>query len=66
MQLILISLIGLSFLTISCNKNNTATIALNEKADTAAILKYNSVLELPVLMDYKYISIHCVAYNHHF
>ncbi len=64
MQRLLIILIGLSLLTIYYNKNNTASIALNEKTDTRATLKYDNVSELPNVMDYKYISIHCIAYNH--
>lgn len=123
----------LSFLLISCKKNNTPTVVLNEMIDTASVLKYSgnfvsgpygtvtgkaeiykraaaielklagfnssngpalhvfiskepkpvnfidlgalksttgnqvySVSGMPDFMDYKYISIHCVAYNHLF
>ena len=133
MRLLFILLICLSALIISCKKNNTATIVLNEMTDTAAVLKYSgdfasgpygtvtgkaeiykkataievklagfnstngpalhvfiskevmplnfidlgalksttgnqiySVLRIPDFMVYKYISIHCVAYNHLF
>lgn len=133
MQRLFIFLICLSPLFISCKKNNTPTIILNEVTDTAAILKYSgdftsgpygtvtgkaeiykkatvievklagfnssngpalhvflskeampinfidlgalkstignqvySVTGMPNFMDYKYISIHCVAYNHLF
>lgn len=133
MQRLFIFLICLSSLIISCKKNNTPTIVLNEMTDTASVLKYSgdftsgpygtvtgkaeiykkattievklagfnssngpalhvfisneampvnfidlgalksttgnqvySVLGMPDFMDYKYISIHCVAYNHLF
>ena len=133
MQRLFIFLICLSALIISCKKDNTATIALNEMTDTSAVLKYSgdftsgpfgtvtgkaeiykkataiqvklagfnssngpalhvfiskeampvnfidlgalksttgnqvySVSGMPDFMDYKYILIHCVAYNHLF
>jgi hypothetical protein len=133
MQRLFIFVICLSALVISCKKNNTPTIALNEMTDTAALLKYSGdfisgpygtvtgkaeiykkataievklagfnssngpalhvfiskeampinfidlgalksttgnqvygVSGMPDFMDYKYISIHCVAYNHLF
>ena len=133
MQRLFILLICLPSLIISCKKNNTPTIALNEMTDTSAMLKYSgpfisgpygavtgraeiyknatavevklaefnssngpalhvfiskevmpinfidlgalksttgnqvySVTGMPDFIDYKYISIHCVAYNHLF
>ena len=133
MKRIFTLLVCLSSLIISCKKNNTATIVLNEMTDTSAVLKYSgdfasgpygtvtgkaeiyekastfevklagfnssngpalhvfiskealqinfidlgalkstagnqvySVPGMPDFMDYKYISIHCVAYNHLF
>ena len=133
MQRLFILLICLSSLIISCKKNNTPTIVLNEMADTASVLKYSGdftsgtygtvtgkaeiykkttaievklagfnssngpalhvfiskeampvnfidlgalksttgnqvypVSGMPDFTDYKYISIHCVAYNHLF
>ena len=133
MQRLFIVLICLSPVLISCKKNNTPTIVLNEMTDTAAVLKYSGdftsgpygsvtgkaeiykkataievklasfnssngpalhvfiskeampvnfidlgalksttgnqvypVSGMPDFKDYKYISIHCVAYNHLF
>jgi len=133
MQRLFILLICLPSLIISCKKNNTPSIALNEMIDTSAVLRYSgdfisgpygtvtgkaeiyknatavevklaefnssngpalhvfiskevmpinfidlgalksttgnqvySVTGMPDFMDYKYISIHCVAYNHLF
>ena len=133
MQRLFILLICLPSRIISCKKNNTPTIALNEMTDTSAMLKYSgpfisgpygavtgraeiyknatavevklaefnssngpalhvfiskevmpinfidlgalksttgnqvySVTGMPDFIDYKYISIHCVAYNHLF
>lgn len=133
MQRLFILLICLSPVIISCKKNNTPTIVLNEMTDTASVLKYSgdftsgpygtvagkaeiykkataievklagfnssngpalhvfiskeampvnfidlgalksttgnqvyTVSGMPDFMDYRYISIHCVAYNHLF
>ena len=133
MQRLFIFLICLSSLIISCKKNNTPTVVLNEMTDTAAVLKYSGdftlgpygtvsgkaeiykkataievklagfnssngpalhvfiskeampvnfidlgalksttgnqvypVSVMPDFMDYEYILIHCVAYNHLF